>query len=95
MNPEDSYRMHKTPPLVLIPSQINVVHTLSPYLPKIHSNIIFLSTPRSSKWPLPFRFSNQNIVYISHLSHALYMPAHLILLYVFALIIIFGESYKL
>jgi hypothetical protein len=30
--------------------------------------------PRSSKWSLPFRFSNQNIICISHISHACYMP---------------------
>jgi hypothetical protein len=30
--------------------------------------------PRSSKWSLPFRFPNQNIVRISHLSHACYTP---------------------
>jgi hypothetical protein len=40
-----------------------------PYFPKIHSNIIFTSTPRSYSWSLSFRFSNQNILCISHLSH--------------------------
>jgi hypothetical protein len=29
--------------------------------------------PRSSKWSLTFRFPNQNIVCISHLSHASYL----------------------
>jgi hypothetical protein len=57
-------------PLVLM----NLVHTLPPYLPKIHSNIFFLSTSRSSEWSLPYRFSNQNFVYISYFSHAPYMP---------------------
>jgi len=48
----------------------------SPHLAilKIHSNIIFLSTPRSSKWSLPFKFSDQNFVLISHLFIACYMP---------------------
>jgi hypothetical protein len=34
--------------------------------------------PSSSKWSFPFEFSNQNIIYISHLSHAGYMlhPPH-------------------
>jgi hypothetical protein len=30
-----------------------------------HSNIIFHSMPRSSSWPLPFRFSNQNFSFIT------------------------------
>jgi hypothetical protein len=42
----------------------------------------------------PFRFSNQNIVRISHLSHACYISTHLILLDLITLII-FGEAYKL
>jgi len=29
---------------------------------------------RSSEWSLPFRFTNKNIVCISHLSHLYYMP---------------------
>jgi hypothetical protein len=34
--------------------------------------------PRSSTWSLPFRFSNQNFVHISHHSCACYMsyPSH-------------------
>jgi hypothetical protein len=42
------YRLHKGQLLAHILSQINPVHT-SHYLPKIHSNIIFPSTPRSSQ----------------------------------------------
>jgi hypothetical protein len=43
-----------------------------------NSNIILPSTLRSSKWFLPFRFSNHNIVCIYHLSHPCYMsrPSH-------------------
>jgi len=37
-----------------------------PCFPEIHSNIILLSTPRSTEWSLPFMYSNQNIVRISH-----------------------------
>jgi hypothetical protein len=45
-----------------------------PYFPKIHYNIIFPSTPRSSKWFLPFRFSDQKLVCVSQRPHACYMP---------------------
>jgi hypothetical protein len=48
--------------------------TSSHTLPKIHCNIIFPSTPRSSKWSLPIGVSNQNIVCISHLPNSCYMP---------------------
>jgi len=42
-------------------------HSPPPYFPKIHFNIIFSSTTRSSKRFLPLRFSNQNVICISHL----------------------------
>jgi hypothetical protein len=40
---------------------------------------------------LPFTFLNQNIVHISHITHACYMPTHLILLHLITLTI-FGQS---
>jgi hypothetical protein len=39
------YRVHKSPLLVPIPRQINVVHTTPSYLSKMHFNIV--SPPKS------------------------------------------------
>jgi hypothetical protein len=42
------YSVHKSPPLVPLLSHENLIHSLSFYVYKIHSNIILLSTPISS-----------------------------------------------
>jgi hypothetical protein len=60
----------------------------------IYFNIIFPSTPRSSEKFLPFTFSDQHFLYISHLSYACYMLSHFILLDIIILIM-FCEAYKL
>jgi len=65
-----------------ITRQMHSVHTFTPYFTKIHANTTFPSTLRTSKWSLPFRFPDQNLVCISHLSHcvphALPLPSSLI-----------------
>jgi hypothetical protein len=53
-NPKIYYRVHKSPPLVLIMSKLKAVHFFLPYFCKIHPNIIFTPTPVPSAWSLPF-----------------------------------------
>jgi len=69
------------------------VHTFPSYFSKIHSNITFPSMPRSSEWSLPFRFTNQYIVFILSLPCAECLTP-LILLDLITLIT-FSEAYKL
>jgi len=66
------YCVHNSLPVL---SQMQAVHSFPPYFPKIHSNIIFPSTSRSSSWSLPFRFCDQNLICISYISHVCYMPS--------------------
>jgi hypothetical protein len=50
--------------------------------------------PRSSEWSLPFRFSNQKLLCISHISCPCYMPTNFICHDLITLIT-YGDSYKL
>jgi hypothetical protein len=67
------YHVYKSKPMVSILSQTNPVHNFPTYFHNIYSNIIFPSTPTSSEWSLPFRFSELSFVCNSHLYDALYM----------------------
>jgi len=66
--------------------------TLPHYFPKIHSDIILPSTPRSSECSLPFRFSKKNAFLIFHMRAT--CTTRLILLDLIT-VIIFGDAYKL
>jgi hypothetical protein len=72
-NPKFHHRIHKILPLVSILSQINPTHTFLLYFSKVNSNIILISMLRSFKRSFPFRLSDQNLLFISHLSHACYI----------------------
>jgi hypothetical protein len=61
------YRVHKSPPLDPILSQLNPVCPVDSYLPKVHLIVILPPTPRSSQWSLTFRPPNQNPVNTSPL----------------------------
>jgi hypothetical protein len=77
MELEAHHRVHKKIPLRPILSQFNTIHSLKPYLPKNHFNIILPPTLTSSTWSLPLRFQNTIFMHLS-LTHACYMshPAH-------------------
>jgi hypothetical protein len=93
-NPKFHYRVYKILPPVSILSQMCLVYNIPSCFPKIHSNIILPSTPKSYEW---FFLSG----FHSKILHAFLFytlptcPADLTLLDLIALIIVLHESYKL
>jgi hypothetical protein len=62
------YRVHNSPPLAPVQSQMNPIHPAPPYFFKICFNNILPYIPRSSERPLLLRFRYQNFVRIPDLS---------------------------
>jgi len=66
-NPKVHYRINKGPPSWARWIQSTPFHPVS-------LRSILPSTLSSPEWSLPFRFSDQNVVFVSHLSHSCYIP---------------------
>jgi hypothetical protein len=79
-NPKVRFRVHKNPPLVPIPSQIDPIYTIPSYLSKIHFNIVHPLTSWSSQWSLSFWIFHKYTICIPFLRIRATCPAHLILL---------------
>jgi len=81
-NPQVHYRIHNTPPLVPVLSQMSPFNIFTPFFPKIHSNIILLFTPSSFEWFLSFSLSNQNNVFLIPTMRATCLTNHILVYFI-------------
>jgi hypothetical protein len=89
------YRFHKSPPLIPILSQINLVHTIPPHPISLRS-ILILSSHLHLVLPsglFPSGFPTKILYAFLFSSHSCYMSPHLIVLDLKFLITL-GEAYK-
>jgi hypothetical protein len=77
-NPKVHYRVHTSPPPDPIPSQLNPVRLIDPYLPKALLYVILPPTRRPSQWSLAFGPPNQNRVNTSPPLYNLYTSQNII-----------------
>ena len=92
-NPNVHCRIHKCPPPVLILNNIDLAHSFTSHLLKIHRNIILPSMAGPSKWSLSLRSPHQNPINTSTSPIRATCPAHLILLDLMAQTLL-GEVYR-
>ena len=79
-NPKFNYRIHKCLAPVPILSQLEPVHTSTPYFLQKHFNIILRSATGSPQWSLSLRFPQQDPIHPLSSPIRAKCPAHLILL---------------
>jgi hypothetical protein len=91
------YRVHNSHLLVPTLSQINPVHTTTPYLFKIHLNTCIIHPPTSWSYSssLAFQLSHKNPICI-RLLNPIHATCHAQLIFLdLIILIILGEEYKL
>jgi hypothetical protein len=76
-NPNVSWRVYKSHPVISILRQIIIVHITSFSFSKIHLNVFYPPTTSSSHWSLSFRLFHRYSIRIPILPHWCYMPCPL------------------
>jgi len=74
------YRVHKSPPLIPVLSQMHPIRIFPACFRRIQFTIIFPSTPRSADSSVSFRWFDQNFVRSSHLSLHTHTHTHMYIL---------------